>query len=452
MPPFKALLSLLALLPVLCLRAQSPANDVLPGGGGEYPFPRQYETCLSEADRLLIREEIDRNRTGGQRSAVAVSLEWPLAASPALPWPNYYGISGFVDHDATSGYENYFCNDRTYDGHKGTDYFTWPFPHYLQENDLVQVVAAAPGTVISRRDGNADDNCAWGSQSWNAVYVEHTDGSVAWYGHLKRNSVTSKQVGDRVAAGEYLGVVGSSGRSSGPHLHLELYDAGGDLIDPYVGDCNATTGSSWWAEQEPHRETTINAVLTHSAVPEHGCPASNERPSISNEFALGQRVYLGLYLKDQAAGSSARLRLIDPTGAEVERWNNDFSVNYNASWWWWSRLLGTSARQGMWTFEVTINGQTESHQFQYGDVVSGVLAAEVAEATTLSPNPVGSLLRIDSPVGFESAEVIDATGRVLLVSEVGAGQTIDLRGAGRGILMIRLSSERGVLVRRVVRR
>ena len=77
--------------------------------------------------------------------------------------------------------------------------------------DWAQVVAAAPGTIVMKQDGFFDRECSLGARDWNAIYIQHSDGSVTWYGHLKAGSLTDKSAGDEVAAGEFLGIVGSSG-------------------------------------------------------------------------------------------------------------------------------------------------------------------------------------------------------------------------------------------------
>src|SRR5690606_3014667 len=104
---------------------------------------------------------------------------------------------------------------------------------------------------------------------WNAVYVQHNDGSIAWYGHMKNGSVTTKNVGDMVSLGEVIGTDGSSGNSTGPHLHFEIYTTSSytQLIDPYSGTCNGMNAKRWWNTQIAYNYSGTNAVLTHSAEP-----------------------------------------------------------------------------------------------------------------------------------------------------------------------------------------
>lgn len=60
------------------------------------------------------------------------------------------------------------------------------------------------------------------------VEIAHGDGSSAFYAHL---SAIDVQVGDRVDVAAVIGRVGSTGRSTGPHLHFE-YRIGGRAVDP----------------------------------------------------------------------------------------------------------------------------------------------------------------------------------------------------------------------------
>src|SRR5947208_604618 len=58
--------------------------------------------------------------------------------------------------------------------------------------------------------------------------VKHADGTSSTYNHLSRLAVT----GGHVAVGQTVGYLGSTGNSTGPHLHLEIVDRQGTLIDP----------------------------------------------------------------------------------------------------------------------------------------------------------------------------------------------------------------------------
>ena len=76
-----------------------------------------------------------------------------------------------------------------------------------------EVVAARAGTVRYVSDRNEDFG-----RRFNAIYVEHEDGTTAFYGHLEQGS-SKVRVGDRVAAGQAIALSGSSGTSL-EHLHF----------------------------------------------------------------------------------------------------------------------------------------------------------------------------------------------------------------------------------------
>ncbi|MBO0201145.1 M23 family metallopeptidase, partial [Vibrio alginolyticus] len=59
----------------------------------------------------------------------------------------------------------------------------------------------------------------WKGGYGNMIEIDHGNGVTTRYGHLSKIEV---EVGDIVTRGQIMGLVGSTGRSTGPHLHYEL--------------------------------------------------------------------------------------------------------------------------------------------------------------------------------------------------------------------------------------
>ena len=89
-------------------------------------------------------------------------------------------------------------------------------------------LAATWGTpVLAARDGMVGRSGWWGTYG-NAVALDHGDGSETRYAHLSSVAVGAGEV---VRQGDVIGYVGSTGASTGPHLHFELrFD--GRAVDP----------------------------------------------------------------------------------------------------------------------------------------------------------------------------------------------------------------------------
>ena len=341
------------------------------GSGGEFSQD-QNKNCLTSINRSLIIEKLKENikQLDNKISTLKnknVSFDWPLKKDSSLKFNSYYGISNFVDQDTTqSSVLEYNCNNRTYDGHKGTDIFLWPFSWMMVDSNYIEVVAADEGIIIGKDDGYDDDHCDWYSGTdWNAVYLQHFDGSITWYGHLKKNSLTNKQFGDSINKGEYLGIVASSGMSTGPHLHFEVYDSSFNLIDPFQGNCNNINNTSYWTNQKPYRESTLNAILTHNSKPIFGCPSYNEYANISNNFHPNDSIFTAVYLHDQMLGDDIYLSIKKPNNTVWQTWNYTFNTTYSASYWYWEWVLPPNGPFGLWRFEASYNGTLYYYEFNY---------------------------------------------------------------------------------------
>lgn len=82
-----------------------------------------------------------------------------------------------------------------------------------------QDLAAPVGTPVTAVSRGTVSFAGWGGNYGQLVRVRHAHGVESWYAHLSESTVTSGQV---VRAGDRLGLVGSTGNSTGPHLHLEI--------------------------------------------------------------------------------------------------------------------------------------------------------------------------------------------------------------------------------------
>jgi murein DD-endopeptidase MepM/ murein hydrolase activator NlpD len=85
-----------------------------------------------------------------------------------------------------------------------------------------RLVAMSTGTVVF-----AGEESGYGI----LVKIRYWDGTVSYFAHMSRTSVTE---GEDVDPGEVVGRSGNTGHSTGPHLHLEIHPNGGEAIDPAI--------------------------------------------------------------------------------------------------------------------------------------------------------------------------------------------------------------------------
>ncbi|HBX69368.1 MAG TPA: hypothetical protein DEH25_08275 [Chloroflexi bacterium] len=123
-------------------------------------------------------------------------------------------------------------------GAYGTGSFIWPtVNHTISGNDywsghLALDIGAALGEPISASDSGVIVFAGWSTGGYgNAVAIDHGNGYQTLYAHL--NSV-SVRCGQSVSQGQNIGYGGSTGNSTGPHLHFEIRFQGGFVSPWYV--------------------------------------------------------------------------------------------------------------------------------------------------------------------------------------------------------------------------
>ena len=357
-------------------------------------------------------------------------FSFPIRAKNEFADPGYFALTNYVDHNLAAGsLSDYNCGDRSYDwatgNHQGTDYILWPYPWQRMDDDVMEVVAGAPGVIIEKIDGNYDRSCEInGSTLWNAIHILHADGSIAWYLHFKTGSLTTKGIGEAVAEGEFLGTAGSSGSSDIPHLHFQVFDAADDVVDPYFGTCNSINPDTWWSDQTPYWEPQINRISTHDAIPEESCP-NPESDHESQVFDPGDTVFFVLWYKDLLNGALTSMEVIDPAGAVYNAW--DFTspwADFSAGWaYWFLETMPTDAL-GEYTFRAVFEGETYERIFYLGAPPTGLADPTLDAAWNLFPNPSsGSATLQWTPLAREQATVSvwDAHGRLLWQQNLAAG-------------------------------
>lgn len=208
----------------------------------------------------------------GAVPALASTLELSLPIDCTLGddcWVAYH-----VDVAAGPEMRDFACGRRTYDDHKGVDFAIRDLAAMRRG---VAVLAAAPGVVNGVRDGMQDINFRAADpksvakrECGNGVLLDHGGGWSTQYCHMRRGSVAVKR-GQRVTAGQALGKVGLSGKTTYPHVHFQT-KRDGKVIDPFLGvdraaGCGGTPAPIWTADvarQLPYRPVEIfNAGISN---------------------------------------------------------------------------------------------------------------------------------------------------------------------------------------------
>ena len=233
-------------------------EDLLPGDLAFYW--RVNESGYMDWDHVLIFAGYNENEDpmwlhcGAAEGIVALDTPWYADhTSPAyIPSNMTYGRLTTIDYEAklkTQDPADRITADGYYETWQGIGLgeFYWPVDSYLLSSlfgprihpitgeyknhngidfcaDYGQPIYSCMDGVVIEADGGGNWNGGWG----NYVMIEHESGLVTIYAHCSNVYVTA---GDMVKAGDKIASIGSTGMSTGPHLHLEVIKEG-IKIDP----------------------------------------------------------------------------------------------------------------------------------------------------------------------------------------------------------------------------
>lgn len=184
------------------------------------------------------------------------------------------------------------------------------------------IIATAAGTVIyptandkiDYGDGFLGSSAGYG----NHVIIDHGGGIYSLYGHLYANTITVR-AGDTVEQGQVIAKMGTSGNSTGPHLHFEIRNGANDRnfrIDPllYVDPDNPRPSGNAFIEWIKNVEGGVSGKYVDGnnyIVYDGGDGVLTVGYGIVIVDSVGQQLYLNIYDTPVTAGSRIPMNIVD---------------------------------------------------------------------------------------------------------------------------------------------
>lgn len=191
------------------------SRDIQPGDSYRFVYEREARPDGSARSRAILAAEVrtqgkaytafyykPAGQPGGYYDALGKSLKRSISRYPidfvritsSFSWRRYHPVLGI------------------FRAHLGTDF------------------GAAIGTPVKATSDGVVVSAGWQGGYGNMVILRHANGYTTRYGHLSRFARGTRG-GKRVQQGQVIAYVGTTGLSTGPHLHYEIRDASGHPVD-----------------------------------------------------------------------------------------------------------------------------------------------------------------------------------------------------------------------------
>jgi murein DD-endopeptidase MepM/ murein hydrolase activator NlpD len=197
----------IAVITARTAEARSVRDDLAAGRDTLLAARRLKQSALSSARETRADYLAEVESLAAQSAALAAAIRDAQAGSTGSGTPSAAGFIWPVNGPVVSGF-----GMRWGRMHEGID------------------IAAALGTPIHAAASGAVIHAGWLGGYGNLVVVDHGDGLATAYAHASAILVA---VGQQVSQGDTLSLVGSTGNSSGPHLHFEVR-VNGNAVDPLL--------------------------------------------------------------------------------------------------------------------------------------------------------------------------------------------------------------------------
>jgi len=193
----------LAILPLTGITHQVASGENLSGISQKYDIE---ESQILEINKLRDAGKL----AAGQKLIIPGGKKITYSSYSS---PSYTGISAIKELMGASGAQPVSGNKMNWptDGHRITQYYSWR--HYGID------IANKTGTQIYAADAGTIEYIGWGTGYGNQIVINHGGGKKTRYAHLSKFYAVK---GEQVSKGQAIGAMGSTGWSTGSHLHFEV--------------------------------------------------------------------------------------------------------------------------------------------------------------------------------------------------------------------------------------
>jgi hypothetical protein len=283
---------------------------------------------IVEQGATALAQPHDSDAVIAPRHGAKLTASGAVTATATEPAPlDLYPVAGmfgrdlyipyFVDVNPASGAKlDFNCSDFTFDGHDGND----PYVRSFREQDIgVPIFSPRAAVVGTTHDGEEDHNViADNTKKPNFVILHLNDGTQMIFNHLRKDSITVKQ-GDRIAAGTQIGLVGSSGSSTAPHVHIGMSFNEKD-IEPFAGPCRP--GPSYFVHQPAPIQGPVVIGTSFSNTSYAAFPQApfDDAPRTGTFVKGQQRIYFKAELANLPPKAPFRISVVPPNSSGASDW------------------------------------------------------------------------------------------------------------------------------------